>query len=188
MASLTDVLEQARPPRQTLRLCLRGDLTTRIEELHGVYVAKLREDDNFNRPPEAPAVAEEIVALEAEAEAASVDFVLESMGAQVWNEMLAAHPPTKDDLALGRDHNPRTFPYEAISLSLIEPTDATAEAVKALEEQMSFGQWHRLWLACLAVNVIGGDIPKFDRLSALNGRSGSKPTTPAPAESPGPRS
>ncbi len=173
MSDFATILAQATPRTERVTLCLRGDLTDKIDQLIAAHALAAVDDDNHNSEDVAPDIANEIIDLIAEADAASVEFTLRSIGARAWTDLLSEHPPTADDMAMGRDHNPRSFPQAALAVSITSPEGATADQIHELEEKLSAGAWQQLWTACLAVNIIGGDIPKFAGRSAVHDLSAS---------------
>ncbi len=168
MSDFSELLAQATPRTERVTLCLRGDLTDRIDQLIAAHALAQADDENSNSANVAPDIAEEIIGLIEEADENSVDFVLRSIGARAWSDLLADHPPSADDMAMGRDHDSRTFPLAALAASITAPEGATPEMVTELEEKLSAGAWQQLWTACLAVNIVGGDIPKFAGRSAVH--------------------
>lgn len=173
MSDFATILAQATPRTERVPLCLRGDLTDQIDQLIAAHGLAVIDDDNHNSEDVAPEIANEIIGLIAEADAASVEFTLRSIGARAWSDLLSDHLPTADDMAMGLDHNPRSFPQAALALSITSPEGVTAEQVLELEEKLSAGAWQKLWMACLAVNIVGGDIPKFAGRSAVHDLSAS---------------
>jgi hypothetical protein len=156
---LGDVVAQAKPRTATVRLCLRGDLAQEHERLEGELAEARRYDEQTNEPNTAPAIARRIRDIEAQMRDDEVEFVFSAIGKTRWSDLLAEHPPTKDQKAdLRLDHNPETFSVAAIAASLTEPADASLEDVEQLAEVLSVGQWAKLWSACIAANI-GGDTP-----------------------------
>lgn len=89
-------------------------------------------------------------------------FVFVSIGRTAWRNLLSENPPTQaqvDELGRGLDHNPEEFPFEALAATCKEPK-LTAEDAKKLSDVLPVGVFDRLWAACLAANVKGGDEKK----------------------------
>lgn len=157
--SLGEVVAHVKPRTASVRLCLRGDLAREHERLEGELAEARRRDDETNEPNQAPALARRIKDIEAQMRDDETEFVFTAIGTTAWSDLLAAHPPTKEQRATMRvDHNPDTFPQEAIAASLVDPADATVDEVEALRAKLSIGQWSQLWTACLQANV-GGETP-----------------------------
>lgn len=188
MTSFDQLLEQIVPATTTVPLCMRGDLLAGIATLQDSIAAEAVIDEIENRPPVAPGLVEDLDALRAEASAASIDFVFQSVGKRRWTDLKEAHPPRQIDIEHGLDFNADTFPAAAIAESLVAPTGVTPEKLAVFEEQASSGQWARLWSACVDVNVGVSDIPKFDPATAVLRRFERSSTTAPDGASPAPSS
>lgn len=173
--SLGDVIAHVRPRTKTVRVCLRGDLAEQHERLEDELAEARRRDEQTNEPNQAPAIARQIAALEADIKEQSVDFTFQAIGKTAWSDLLAKHPPTKAQKELRLDHNPETFSTAAIAASLVDPGDVTLEQVEQLAEHLSLGQWRRIWEACIAANVDGDDPGESSAASLL--LRGSKPSS-----------
>lgn len=155
---LAEIVAQVQPRTSSVRICLRGDLIAEHERLERELAEARRTDADTNEPDEAPGIARSVLAVEAKMRDAEVEFVLQAMGMTAWSDLLAKHPPTKEQKGQRLDHNLETFSVAAVAASLIDPCDATEDDVRALSERMSLGEWQRLWGACLEANV-SGDAP-----------------------------
>lgn len=176
--SLSEVTARVKPNTATVRLSLRGDLAEEHERLGRELEALRGGEEGMSPDPAATELAQRIVDLEAQMRDDEVAFTFEAVGQKAWNDLLAAHPPTKDQRSAGLDHNPETFAPAAIAASLVDPDpgeDAVAE-VEALADRLSLGQWSRLWGACLKANVSGGDAPGESSAASAILRS-SKPSS-----------
>jgi hypothetical protein len=156
--SLGDVVAHVKPRIATVRLYLDGDVVREHERLKDQLQQVIKSDANSNEPDEAPAIARRIKDLEDEMREGETEFVFQAIGKPKWSDLLAQHPPTKEQREQGLDHNPEKFPAVAIAASLIDPGDADLEAVEALGASLSIGQWSTLWVTCLKANV-GGEGP-----------------------------
>lgn len=153
MASIDDVLAAAKPRTETIRLLFDSDLAARHEAASAALAVAQGDGTSEAR---LLAIADDVLAVEAEIRAAEVEVVVQSIGKHAWSELLADHPPTLEHRSMyGRrlDHNPETFPYVAIAASVIEPEGMTDEKARALEEVVSVHEWDLLWGAVLKVNV-----------------------------------
>jgi len=114
-------------------------------------------------------------ALQGEMEAAKVEFRFRNIGRKAWADLLAAHPPTKEQRTdLKTDHNPETFPVAAIAASCSEPAGMSEDAVRRLEAALTDSQFTVLWRACVDANLGGVEVPKSlaaGRILQVNGRS-----------------
>jgi hypothetical protein len=158
--SIEDILGQASPRREIVRLSLRGDLAALHEQLEAELQGLVGRSDSLAADPRIADVAARIEDLEAEMRASEAEFTFRGIGRKAWTDLIGQHPPTDEQrklLGRGIDHNPETFPAAAIAASLVEPA-ATPEQVARLEEALTVGQWDRLWRAALEVNV-GADLP-----------------------------
>lgn len=180
MASIDDVLASATRRTNTVTVSLRGDLADR----HDILVRQLAAADDDERLLE---LAEAVKAVEAEARAAAVDFVVVSIGKKRWTELLADHPSTEEHrLSFGRglDYNPETFPYAAIAACCVAPEGLTPDKVRELEETMTVVEWDRLWGAVLTLNI-GARLPgESEAASAILRRlrpNSEQPATTTPA-------
>lgn len=185
--SLADILAEAEDPAYvrvaTAKVLLRQDLVARHAELEAELAAAIVLDARTNEPDQAPAIAEQLEALQAEMEAAKVEFRFRNIGRKAWADLLAAHPPTKEQLQAakdpgsrmkGIDHNPDTFPVAAIAASCSEPAGMDEDAVRRLEAVFTDSQFTVLWSACVDANLGGVEVPKSlaaGRILQVNGQS-----------------
>lgn len=161
MTTIDDLLAEITAREKTVRILLRQDLLAEHDRLEAELVQVCTVDAQENRDPQGPAIAQRIVELEAEIDAAKRSFRFRAVGKKAWADLLALHPPTKDQLseAPRLDHNPETFPPAAIAASCVDPV-ITPEQVDQLEQGLNLAQFDLLWTACLDANVRGDDSPK----------------------------
>lgn len=169
--SLTEILAQAENPSyvrvSTARVLLRQDLVARHAELEEALAAAITRDANTNERDQAPIISQQIVDLQAEMEAAKVEFRFRSIGKRGWADLLAKHPPSKAQLAewaaakqKPADHNPATFPIAAIAASCTIPEGMDEDAVRRLEAALTDSQFTALWRAAIDANLGGVEDPK----------------------------
>lgn len=162
-----------RAPQATATICLRADLTTEIDRLEAELRAVQKADDENNRTPEAPALAERIMALQAEAAAAEVRFVFQSMGRRRWSDLIRAHKPTDEQRRLAEENemvvafNTDTFPPAAMHASCIEPPNLTLDWWQQIYDRWGEGQVRVLFNACQAAHFGVAEVPKAPRASAV---------------------
>jgi hypothetical protein len=186
--TLDEILAQAEDPAfvrvATARILLRQDFADRHVVLDAALEAAVRDDARLNRTPEAPGIARQIGDLEAETEAAKVEFKFRAIGRRAWADLMSQHPPTKEQLKVSRhwDHNPETFPSAAMAASCFVPDGMTVEAMRRLEVSLNDTQYKVLWAACLEANT-GVDVPKSPAAGAILRLSGASATTAVPGES-----
>jgi hypothetical protein len=183
MASIEDLLAQARPVTRTARLCLRGDLIAAREDAERRLLAARVEDDRLNEPDTAPGIAAEIVALEAEQDAASVEFKMQALSRTAWQSLVEANPPSEQEKEKDLDYG-AGFPAAAIAASCADPV-MSLEQVNQLLDVISSAQFLKLWNTVMAVNLGVDDLPKSVAATATLRSSGERSTTPLPEGSPG---
>jgi len=187
--TIEEILSQAEDPAYvrttTARILLRQDLLTRHDELEAELTAAVQSDAIHNEVPQAPIISEQLLDLEAEIEAVKVEFKFRSIGHRAWADLMAAHPPTKEQQkALGRiDHNPETFPLAAIAASCADPP-MTVDDVGRLERVLNDTQFNLLLVRCVEANTGGLDTPKSGAASLIHRVNGRSATTPVPEASP----
>jgi hypothetical protein len=177
---IDDVLARTRLARRSVQVCLDGTVAGRLEALQAAWSDAVAYDREHNVPDTAPGVAEEIAALEVEAQGATVTFTVEALGAGAWRRLVAEYPPPPDDTD-GWRWDLDTFPPAALAASCIDPKMSEDQATE-LAERLSNGQWSKLFGAVLDVNL-GDDIPKFGPGTAGHPTSAPSSTTAAPEES-----
>jgi hypothetical protein len=155
---IEDVLSRTKPARRSVPICLDGSIAERVDGLERVWLDAVKYDREHNAPDTAPAIRDQIEALRAEADAATIEFTVEALGSTAWRRLVAEHPPPDDDLE-GWRWDPVSFPPVAVAASCLDPKMSEDQAY-ALADRLSDGQWGKLFGAVLHVNV-GDDIPKF---------------------------
>ena len=114
----------------------------------------------------------------------TVTFKFRSIGFGAWSELLAQHPPSREQLEQNRhlDHNAVSFPLAAMAATCVEP-EMSYDDVKRLKASgaMTAASWNALWNACKEANV-SGVRPKATAaglIHQLSGQSGKRRTTTA---------
>lgn len=137
--------------------------------------------DTIDIHPQRLATAERLTEIEAEIEASTIEFRFRAIGHHAWADLLREHPPTKAQREADRniDHNPETFPFEAMAASCVDPV-MTVDDVRRLEASalIDVGAWVQLWTACINANVTAA-APKSLAASILlsSGAYAKRPTT-----------
>jgi hypothetical protein len=186
--SIEEILTQAADPAYvrtaTARILLRQNLLAEHDRLEAELADAMQGDTIENRLPQAPIVSQQILDLETEIDAAKVEFRFRSIGHRAWADLMAAHPPTKEQVkVLGRiDHNPLTFPSAAIAASCVDPA-MTVDDVAQLERLLNDTQFNLLFVRCIEANTGGMDTPKSAAAGAIHRVNGRSANTPAPAAS-----
>lgn len=161
MTTIDDLLAEITARESKVRILLDQRLLAEHERLDAELLAATKLDGEENRDPVGPGLAQQLVAFEAAIEAAKREFRFRAVGKKAWADLLALHPPTKEQTAANPriDHNPETFPIAAIAASCVDPV-MTVEQVGRLEEALNLAQFDKLWAACLDANVGAFDSPK----------------------------
>ncbi|MGZ4465198.1 MAG: hypothetical protein ACXVW0_07565 [Nocardioides sp.] len=155
-------LASAKPLTTSIRLCLDGQLLAEANQVAQAYLQAKVDDEQSNTPDRAPALGEQLRALQERISAAEVEFVFRSIGRLAWRNLVAEHPPTKEQREQTfADFNVDTFPVAAVAASCVAPEGVTVEGVEELAEILSEGQWNRLWATCHAANTAGGESPNL---------------------------
>lgn len=202
MASADEILAVARDGAhrrtKTVRILLHQGMVAEHARLVAARDAAVAASgDEIGRSELARSLTDDVAAYEVEMDAACVEFRLRSMGRRDWLTLLAAHPPTKEQVAEARkaerqapEFDTDSFPSAAIAASMVDP-EMSVEQVAELADVLTVQQFNLLWSAVLDVNVGGGDLPK-DMLGGvirrLSDGSGKQPTTtgsPVPSSSDG---
>jgi hypothetical protein len=182
--AIEEILAEAEQPAYhrvaVAKVLLRQDLVARHEELEAAWIEaaqgdKRRRDEavaarnlegsiaeaGVEFDERAPAIAEQIAELEEEMARYERSFKFRSIGYQPWQDLLAKHPPTKQQKAADArvDHNPETFPIAAMAASCVEPT-LTVDQAQRLVALLTTSQFTHLWTKCLDANVGGLNVPK----------------------------
>jgi hypothetical protein len=150
-------LEEASSHTVTERICFDRALVGELEDLQRQLA-----DESKGLLQSPPELAERVEALKASVAEKTREFIFGSIGRTAWRELLSENPPTEEQLeSIGRglDHNPEEFPYAAMAASCQEPGLTVAQA-KKLSDVLPTGVFDRVWAACLAANIVGGDEKK----------------------------
>ena len=183
--SVDDFLGEFEAPTVEVQVCPRADLL----EQHALLDRQLAEEGSKGSAGslaggKAKQLADQLLDLEAEIEAATRTFRLRAMSSRRWRSLLAAHPPTKQQKADGADFNPETFPVAALAACAVVP-EMTLEQAEKIADALPLGDFQKLWSAVLTVNVGVNDAPKSVLATAIHRMNGASLTSAAPGESPG---
>lgn len=155
-----DVIAGVKPAVRTVPICLDGTLAEQLEQLRAEWVDRAGSGQGLAPSPDVAAVIDRIRDLEAQADAATVEFAVRSIGAKAWRKLMAEHAPPDDRLLDGWRFDPDTFPQAALAASCVEPAMTDDEADQ-LQVRLSSGQWEKLFRAVLECNAGDDLIPKF---------------------------
>lgn len=159
-------LDGAELSQRTVKVCLRGDLYTKIEDLDLELKALVDENDDRAVNPDAVRVAREIEAIRAEMRRYIVKVVIQAMPQPDFTRLEAEHPPRPGDPAdQAADCNLVTMTPLMLRASILSPTmtDARWEKFRA---KINDGQYKELGAMAWAVNRRAVIVP-FSR-TALN--------------------
>lgn len=170
MRSFEEVKKRASLPTDTVSLCLAGELVERLAQLERQY-ADAKPSTSIGEASPKRAIAEQIVALQAEMAESTVDFKLLAMGARTWSKFWAGMP-TRGEKESDEDWDERVYPFYAdlVSRSCVDPA-MSVEQVGELVELIHGGAWNRLANRCITLNMGSVDIPNSDAVSELIGTS-----------------
>lgn len=187
MPDIDALLDQARKPERTVRVCLRGDLVADIEEKER-QIAESMTSDRVAGPR--AALGDEIDALREQMEAASVTLRLRALNRRAWADLEAKHPPRKDDAgelhrldAVVGFNNDALF-AEAIPQSLVDP-ELTPAQLDRLLDAITNQQYDEIVTCVYILNCQRITVPFSALASASRDSSGETSKQPEPGVSPG---
>lgn len=169
-----DLIARAKPRTIEVPVCSAGDLVDAHDQLT-TELARYRHTSESlagGQDGTITALAQRIADVEADMEASTVTYRVQSIGRKAWADLKAAHPPTKEEAKRGLDVNMATFPQAAIAACAVEPTVSPAEA-EQLTVVLPDGEWGKLWAAVLGVNLGVMDTPKSAAAAAILRASGN---------------
>lgn len=115
------------------------------------------------------------------AEAHQVTFVLQSIGAKPWADLVASHPPRKEQVKQWRDngqmildHDPDTLRPAAVAACLVEPFTVDQAGAERLATSVNQTEWLQLVGACFEANGSVRSVPKSRKPSGAPPRSAKK--------------
>jgi hypothetical protein len=155
------ILAGATAVQRSVRVSFNGELLAELDALNLDLAQARLADQNENRLPEAPKIAQKIVELTDLLHDSEVEFTFKSIGRTAWRNLVVAHPPKDDDKKAGRDYNGLTFPVAAMAASCVKPEGASVEGFQEIadSELVMQSQWDKLFSACLAANAGSADVP-----------------------------
>lgn len=164
------------------KVCLRADLPAKHAALDEELRTVRRSD-----PARAKELAEQLVALEADMAEASQVFTFQGLADEPWDRLVAAHPPTKDQLDRqpGLGWNPDTFIPAAVAAASLDP-DLSPQDVARLRITLRPADFGRLWQATWDANQEATIVPKSELATATLRARGANSTTSDPEGSPDP--
>lgn len=159
MSDIEAIISSAKRAEKTVRICVRGDLNARIDELE----QQLADAQGWKKQTFADAsplrdLAEQIEAARREMHEHEHAFTFRALPPKEWSDLLAEHPARDSDTEKGYTFNLESFPAAAVSACAVDPV-MTVEQVDRLVEVLNQGQWDDLFTTVWRVNVRATDIP-----------------------------
>lgn len=180
--NIDELIATAQPRTEVVRICARGDLVARHAEAVAALAEILgrAEDDSLAGSPDVEAAAEAIKAIEAEQDEYTFEIVVTSVSRNRWANLLAAHPPTKEQRRAGHFADPTTFAI-AVVAECVDDLDPVKAA--QLADVLPISEWGKLESAALILNATETPSPKLPAATELLRANGQSSTTSAPAAS-----
>jgi hypothetical protein len=163
--SIEDILAEATPTERSVRICIRGDLRARFDELEAELRAAVDGGDGERSVSGAPehAIVERLQQVRADMEAATRTFRFRSIGKR-WRTLATKHE--KPDGGMGEG-----FFVEAIAESSVSPK-MSVEQVGKLFDVLAQGDVDALFLCARSANLGTPDLPKSRLASEILARPG----------------
>lgn len=180
--NIDELIATAQPRTEKVRVCARGDLVTAHQEAVQALADATQADDSLAGSPQTVEAAERVKAVEDEMDAATVTFTIASVGRKQWADLLAKYPPSKEQRRAGMDHDPDRFPVAVVAACCQEP-EMTDDQAQKLATVLPSGEWNKLWMAALGLNVTETPHPKLAAATELLRANGRSSTTSASGDS-----
>lgn len=168
MTTFEELIAQAKRPRASVPLCLRGDLTAPHRELERRLQTADRTAPSLGKRSEAAVLAEQIRDLEMQMAEATTSFTLEAMHPKAWADFHATRP-IREKTDEDTDFQARWFAWvcELVARSVVAPVVMTAAQVEELVGVLSGGQWDELSNTAWGLNGERVTVPFSAAASAL---------------------
>src|SRR5690606_30687913 len=183
--TLADILSATKPIEKVVRLCVRGDLFAKyeqlvdeLERLHDDVLYSGRTSDVAD-DPEVVAKAREVEKVQQEMERHTYEFRFQTLPGNEWDALVDEHPPrkgVKSDQNAGV--NLSTFPKAAVRASCVDPDMSNDDEFEEFWAKLNTGQRNLLYVdGARSVNFAGTSVPKSaiasDVISSSRRKSGS---------------
>lgn len=181
--NVDDLIATAQPRTEKVRICARGDLVAKHEAAVQALADAIagRNEDSLAGSPEIAAAAEAVKEIEAEQDEYTFELVVTSVSRNRWADLLAKHPPTKEQRRAGHFADPNTFAV-AVVAECVEGLDPVKAA--QLADVLPISEWGKLESAALILNATEMPSPKLPAATELLQANGQSSTTSDPEESP----
>ena len=179
-------MQEATPDRREVRICLDRRLVSRQIQLRKTIAR--RAEEQGKTLGHSVDERQELAEVEALIEAKTRTLVFEGLGWGRWRDLMAKHPPAKDQaetferaikLAFMPENvgsmafNAETFVPAAVAASAVEPPVSVEEVVELLHRGPP-GVIDRIWAAVLEVNLAGSDDPFVGEVASDGARPSAK--------------
>jgi hypothetical protein len=187
VANWEDLKKDFTPQRDSVPVCLRGDLAARYERLER-DLAEARDSDaqdSLAAGGRARKIAQEMEDLRSEMLRYTHDFQFQALPKKAYRDLLADHRPRdgdQEDALMGA--NLATFPPALIQACCTDPV-MTLEQVEEMDGLLANGQMLEMFGCALRLNQENVDIPKSALASEVLARHAQKSKRPEPGGSPG---
>jgi hypothetical protein len=176
-----------KPRTASDRIILDDDIRAHLEAVQVAYKRGRDADKNAEElSSKIPELESALADAEAAADEAAVTFTCKALPRRQWDELVAACPPSSEDLArqyLAWDYD--KFAPRLIGASLVEPESSVDEVVEMWEQgEWSDAIWTRLWNLAFGVNQEVSTRPTYGIGSAKTQASDPESTTQLPTVSP----
>lgn len=175
------LIANAKRPERSVTVNLRGDLIAQIQDLEA-ELRKIQQRDTTTRlvdHPDAVALAEQIHALESEADESLLALRFRALSGPEWRRAITAHPPTAEQREEGYIADSNAVAEAVFRDSLVDP-DLDDDDVSALHDALTEGQWAGIVNTIFQLN--GGDntVPFSQIASLVHQNSADGPKSPGP--------
>lgn len=150
---MDEALSVASLPTAEFPVLFDQALNARITELERELVEARQADAAENRPPQAVAIADRLMALQEEATSQQRVFTFRALPAGGWSDLVAEHPPVskqdKDTFGFARD----AFMEAAVEACAVTPSMVAGDGAK-IRTAVSEGVWFAMWSAVRSLNEV----------------------------------
>lgn len=151
-------------PSEQVPVCAKAGLLAEHARIEA-QILDIRSRSGLAGPP-AELVAK-LEQLEADIEESVKVFTLTARTYQDWADLMAAHPPTKEQKAKGHASNPDTFEPSALAACATEPP-VTVEQAARMRQTLPPSEWHALMEAVARLHQEQVTAPKSLLLSVVH--------------------
>lgn len=159
-------------PERTVDICLDPATYAEWEAAEQELVQAKQRTTYVNGDPAVPALAQKVADLESEMADSTVSFRFRALSRRDWADLVAKHPPQQDnpvDKMFG--YAVEEALYQAAKLCLVDP-ELDEDDWRALDDNLSAGQWELVKNTVLAVNAGKVEVPFSRVASRLTADSG----------------